>query len=63
MHNGAAIAIRRLGPADRASWERLFRAYIDFYERSLDDAEYECARRLYDQVAAERGFVVCQIML
>ncbi len=41
MHDGAAIEIRRLRPADRASWERLFRAYIEFYERSLDGAEYE----------------------
>ncbi len=43
------ITIRSLVPADRGDWERLFRAYIAFYERSLDDAEYDRAwRRLLE---------------
>jgi GNAT superfamily N-acetyltransferase len=38
-----AIAIRSPMSADRGEWERLFRAYIDFYERTLDDVEYDRA--------------------
>ncbi len=49
MAAGTGIEVRRLAPADREDWERLFRGYIAFYERSLDDAEYERAwRRLLD---------------
>ncbi|MFG2774331.1 GNAT family N-acetyltransferase [Streptomyces sp. NPDC048350] len=32
-----------LGPDDRDAWERLFRAYLDFYGRSEPDALYERA--------------------
>ena len=32
-----------LRPSDRDAWERLFRAYIDFYERTLPAEEYERA--------------------
>jgi GNAT superfamily N-acetyltransferase len=39
------IETRPLGPGDRDRWEQLFRAYIDFYERSLDDAAYDRAWR------------------
>jgi GNAT superfamily N-acetyltransferase len=43
------IQVRPGEPSDRPAWERLFRAYIDFYERSIDDAEYERAwRRLLE---------------
>src|SRR5579884_2318948 len=43
------IQVRPAEPSDRPAWERLFRAYIDFYERSIDDAEYERAwRRLLE---------------
>jgi GNAT superfamily N-acetyltransferase len=42
---GAEVQIRPLEPADRTDWERLFRAYIDFYERTIEDAEYERAWR------------------
>jgi GNAT superfamily N-acetyltransferase len=35
------IETRRLQPADRPRWETLFRAYIAFYERTLDDAAFE----------------------
>ena len=36
----SAIEIRRLEPADRPAWERLFRAYVAFCDRSLDAAAY-----------------------
>ncbi|WP_076260199.1 GNAT family N-acetyltransferase [Intrasporangium flavum] len=39
------IETRRLQPADRPRWETLFRAYIAFYERTLDDAAYDRAWR------------------
>jgi GNAT superfamily N-acetyltransferase len=39
------LTIDRLLPSDRDAWERLFRGYIDFYERALPDEEYERAWR------------------
>jgi GNAT superfamily N-acetyltransferase len=43
------ITICKPEAADRAEWERLFRAYIAFYERALEDAEYErCWRGLLE---------------
>ena len=39
------IEIRRLERDDRPRWETLFRAYIAFYERTLDDAAYDRAWR------------------
>ena len=39
------IETRRLQQADRPRWETLFRAYIAFYERTLDEAAYERAWR------------------
>ena len=33
----------RPGPEDRPEWERLFRAYIDFYERSEPPSMYDRA--------------------
>ena len=39
------IETRRLEPADHARWEELFRAYIAFYERELDQAAYDRAWR------------------
>ena len=39
------ITTDRFGPGDRDAWERLFRAYIDFYGRSEPDAMYERAWR------------------
>lgn len=35
------LAIAKLTDADHADWERLFRGYIDFYNRSLTQAEYD----------------------
>lgn len=37
------IDIGKLVPEDRPAWEALFRAYIDFYERTLPDAMYDRA--------------------
>ncbi|MDB4874498.1 MAG: family N-acetyltransferase [Gemmatimonadetes bacterium] len=37
------LTIDKLAPADRADWEVLFRAYMDFYERDLPHALYERA--------------------
>jgi len=39
------IETRRLEPADRDRWETLFRAYIRFYERELNQAAYDRAWR------------------
>ena len=39
------IEIRPLEPGDRNRWEELFRAYIRFYGRSLDQAAYDRAWR------------------
>ncbi|MFG2873020.1 GNAT family N-acetyltransferase [Streptomyces sp. NPDC048338] len=39
------ITTDRFRPEDRDAWERLFRAYIDFYGRSEPDATYERAWR------------------
>ncbi|HEX3615892.1 MAG TPA: GNAT family N-acetyltransferase [Solirubrobacteraceae bacterium] len=37
------LTIDRLQPSDRDAWELLFRGYIDFYQRTLADDEYERA--------------------
>lgn len=37
------ITICRLTPSDRAEWETLFRAYIDFYKRTASDEMYDLA--------------------
>ncbi|MFL5861598.1 MAG: GNAT family N-acetyltransferase [Solirubrobacteraceae bacterium] len=34
------LQVGALGPHDRPQWERLFRAYIDFYERTMSDEMY-----------------------
>jgi GNAT superfamily N-acetyltransferase len=39
------LEIGRLRPNDRDTWEHLFRGYIEFYERSLPDEEYDRAWR------------------
>lgn len=36
-----SITIAKLTEADHAAWEVLFRAYIDFYKRTLSQAEYD----------------------
>jgi GNAT superfamily N-acetyltransferase len=37
------IGIGRLEPSDRAAWEALFRAYIDFYQRTEPQEMYDRA--------------------
>jgi GNAT superfamily N-acetyltransferase len=37
------LTIDRFRPSDRAAWERLFRGYIGFYQRTLPDEEYDRA--------------------
>ena len=51
------ITVERLTPTDRAGWERLFRAYIDFYERTLPSAMYDRAWDAFqqDEVMHARG--------
>lgn len=43
------ISIGKLTPSDRATWEALFRAYIDFYERTLPPEMYERAWTLFQE--------------
>jgi GNAT superfamily N-acetyltransferase len=53
----ATIRIDRLTAADRAAWERLFRGYTDFYERSLPPEAYDRAWAAFqeDEVMHARG--------
>jgi GNAT superfamily N-acetyltransferase len=37
------LTIDKLAPGDRADWEVLFRAYIDFYKRALPQEMYDRA--------------------
>ncbi len=37
------ISIEKLTPSDRPAWEELFRAYMDFYHRTMPDAMYDRA--------------------
>lgn len=37
------LTIAKLEPSDRATWEVLFRAYMDFYKRTLSEAMYDRA--------------------
>ncbi|GIH04502.1 N-acetyltransferase [Rhizocola hellebori] len=43
------VEIGKLAEADRPAWEALFRAYIDFYERTLPDAMYDRAWAAFQQ--------------
>jgi GNAT superfamily N-acetyltransferase len=42
------ISVGKLSPSDRAAWEELFRAYIDFYERAEADEMYDQAWREFE---------------
>lgn len=44
------IAIGKLEPSDRAAWEALFRAYIDFYQRTEPQEMYD---RAWDEFHAD----------
>ncbi|MER7521047.1 GNAT family N-acetyltransferase [Streptomyces sp. NPDC126499] len=59
------ITIEKPGPADREAWETLFRAYIDFYQRTEPPAMYERAweeflagSRMHARVARLDGRIV-----
>lgn len=43
------IEIGKLQPGDRAAWETLFRGYIDFYERTLRQEDYDRAWALFQE--------------
>ncbi|KNB53839.1 GNAT family N-acetyltransferase [Streptomyces caatingaensis] len=43
------IAIGKLTPADRAAWEALFRAYLDFYGRDEPQETYDTAWRAFQE--------------
>lgn len=43
------ISIGRLHPDDRATWEQLFRGYIDFYGRALPVQVYDRAWRDFQE--------------
>jgi GNAT superfamily N-acetyltransferase len=50
------LTIETLQPGHRNAWELLFRGYIDFYERSLPDEEYERAWRRLQADTEIHGF-------
>ena len=43
------IDIGKLQPGDRAAWEALFRGYIDFYERTLGQEDYDRAWQRFQE--------------
>jgi GNAT superfamily N-acetyltransferase len=43
------ISVDELQPDDRPTWEELFRAYIDFYERTLPQEMYDRAWREFQE--------------
>ena len=45
------VQIGPLAPEDRGQWERLFRGYIEFYERTLPDARYDQAWEEFQSAA------------
>jgi GNAT superfamily N-acetyltransferase len=47
----SSVQIGPLTPSDRERWEGLFRAYIDFYERTLPDERYEQSWREFQSGA------------
>lgn len=58
MSSGTESEVR-IGPlsaADRPRWEQLFRAYIDFYERSLPQERYDLAWQEFQR--AERMYAL-----
>lgn len=51
------VSVGRLGPEHRETWEKLWRAYMAFYERTLPEEMYDAAwtRFMDDQVLHARG--------
>jgi GNAT superfamily N-acetyltransferase len=47
----SAVQIGPLAPADRETWEVLFRGYIDFYQRTIPDERYDQA---WEEFQSER---------
>lgn len=43
------ISVGELQPDDRPAWEELFRAYIDFYDRTLPQEMYDRAWREFQE--------------
>ncbi len=41
IKNRGMVSIAKLSPGDRAEWESLFRAYIDFYQRTESQQTYD----------------------
>ena len=50
------VSISKLVPSDRAAWEALFRAYIDFYQRVEPPEMYEQAWREFQTDARLHAF-------
>ncbi|MFI9597392.1 GNAT family N-acetyltransferase [Nonomuraea sp. NPDC052265] len=50
------ISIAKLMPSDRDAWERLFRAYIHFYQRVEPDEMYERAWQEFQADARMHAF-------
>ena len=51
MPEHGSIEIARLAPADRDPWERLWKGYMEFYDRVIAPEAYERAWRLFGEDA------------
>ena len=57
-----AVSIRPLGKGDREEWSRLWHAYLDFYEASVEDAIYENTfARLVDPAIMDMGCFIAEM--
>jgi hypothetical protein len=45
------ITVEKLAAQDRPEWEALFRAYLKFYDRTLEPAAYDGAWTVFQQDA------------
>lgn len=56
-----SVTVRRVGPEDRAAWERLFRGYVTFYQASVSDDQVACTwqRLLAGEAGFHIGLVAC----
>lgn len=54
-----ALTLHPIAPADRADWQRLWRAYLDFYQTRLPAEVYDStfARLTGDDAAEFRGLI------
>ncbi|MFQ6552425.1 N-acetyltransferase family protein [Aestuariibius insulae] len=55
------LVIRPLAPADRSDWDRLWTAYLEFYETTVPRAVYDTtfARLLGDDPQDYSGLIAC----